>query len=446
MKIVKLVAENFKKLKAVEIAPAGNMIEITGKCEQGKTTILDAIQAALCGQKWDEPVREGQDKGKVVIDLGDKIVTRTFTKAGGGTLTVASKDGAKYPSPQSLLDKLVGKIAFDPLAFSREKDSKKQVEMLLKVVDVVVDPVKLQEISGVKVEIMPNPLDMLNTAYKAVYEDRAVVNRDLDKAKKALEDMPKVEKVEPVLLTELVVEKEELQKINETNKLDREMLKQAITRVEVLKTEEQLLIENIEILERELETVKNQLVVKGNEIFAAGVDKARLQVVVDALQDRDLTEINTKISNADATNKQAQQYTDYQAKLAESEKHQAEANALTAKIEAIKNYKTEIIKNTKFPVPGLDFANGGVTFDGKPFSQASSAQKMRVGIGIGMAGNPELRVIMLDGYESLDSDQRKIVEEMAQEHDFQVWTTSVSSEGVGIYIEDGEIKNLEVAE
>lgn len=445
MKIVKLVAENFKKLVAIEIVPTGNVIEITGKCEQGKTTILDAIMTALCGTKWDEPLRQGTDKGFIRIELDDMIVTRTFTKAGGGTLKVETKDGAKYPSPQTLLDKLVGKIAFDPLLFSKEKDPKKQVEMLLKVVDIKIDSVKLQEISGVKVEASPNPLDMLNAAYKSVYEDRTTTNRQLDAANKVLESLPKVEKVEAVLLTELVVKKERLQKINETNKLDREILQQSISKVEGLKSEKQLLIEKVERLERELGVAKGELVVKGNEIFAAEVDKTRLQVAVDALQDEDLTEINTEIANADATNKQAQQYIDREAKQADVNKYQTDSDNYTAKLKKIIDYKTEIVSKAKFPVPGLDFAGGGVTFEGKPFSQASSAQKMRVGIGIGMAGNPELRVIMLDGYESLDSDQRKIVEEMAQEHDFQVWTTAVSDQGVGIYIEDGEIKTAEVA-
>lgn len=441
MKIVNLVAENFKKLKAVEIIPQGNIIEITGKCEQGKTTVLDAIQAALCGQKWDEPVRQGEEKGKVVVNLGDKIVTRTFTKAGGGTLKVESKDGAKYPSPQALLDKLVGKIAFDPLAFSREKDPKKQVDMLLKVVDIKVDAEHLKTISGVVVPVSPNPLDMLNTAWKTVYENRTISNRQLDTATKARDSLPDVAKVEAVSVVELVAEKEKLQAVNETNKLDRDILQQAIGKVEGLKSEKQLLMKKVERLERELGDAKGELVAKGNEIFTAEIDRTRLQVAVDALQDKDLTEINTKIANADKNNKQAQQYIDRQAKQADVAKYQTESDDYTAKLEAIKKYKTEIISKTKFPVPGLDFSGGGVVFEKKPFSQASGAQKMRVGIGIGMAGNPELRVIMLDGYESLDSDQRKIVKEMAAEHDFQVWTTSVSSEGVGIYIEDGEIKN-----
>ena len=36
MKIIKLVAENLKRLTAVEITPTGNVVEITGKNSAGK--------------------------------------------------------------------------------------------------------------------------------------------------------------------------------------------------------------------------------------------------------------------------------------------------------------------------------------------------------------------------------------------------------------------------
>ncbi|MBP2656236.1 MAG: family ATPase [Firmicutes bacterium] len=440
MKIVKLQAENFKRLKAVEIVPSKRIVEITGKCEQGKTTILDAIQAALCGVKPEEPIRAGKDKAKIVVDLDDKIVTRTFT-ASGGALKVESKDGAKYPSPQALLDKLVGKIAFNPLEFAKA-DSKKQVDMLLHVVDIKVDQNKLKDISGVVVTPMPNPLDMLNAAFKTVYENRTAVNRQLDAAQKVLDSMPEVEKVDPVLLTELVAEKERLETINRDNQSQIDAASQQNKKVHSIALERDAIALEIESIESNLAEAKKRLAVKTKEHDSAEKERVQMQVIVNGIKFEDLTDINTRISKADETNHKAQQYQQRTLKQSEVNSVKADADALTAKLQKIKDYKSEIIKNTKFPVQGLDFANGGVIYNGHPFSQASGAQKMRVGLGIGMAANPELRVVMIDGYESLDSDQRRIVEEMAAEHDFQVWTTSVDSSGkVGIYIEDGEIKH-----
>ncbi len=64
-KIVKLTAENFKRLVAVEIEPTGRIVPITGRNGEGKTSVLDAITAALVGQKdfkIDQPIRQGEEE------------------------------------------------------------------------------------------------------------------------------------------------------------------------------------------------------------------------------------------------------------------------------------------------------------------------------------------------------------------------------------------------
>ena len=47
MKIIKLQAENIKKLRAIEISPDGPVVKITGKNAAGKSTVLDSISWAL---------------------------------------------------------------------------------------------------------------------------------------------------------------------------------------------------------------------------------------------------------------------------------------------------------------------------------------------------------------------------------------------------------------
>ena len=137
MKIIELQAENVKRLKAVEIRPDGTVQVIGGNNAQGKSSVLDAIWLALGGGKASKdtpvPIREGQDHASVRLDLGDLVVTRTWTKK-GTNLKVESADGAAYRSPQSMLDALVGQLSFDPLAFTR-LSPKEQREALLDLVD-----------------------------------------------------------------------------------------------------------------------------------------------------------------------------------------------------------------------------------------------------------------------------------------------------------------------
>jgi DNA repair exonuclease SbcCD ATPase subunit len=440
VKIVKLQAENIKKLKAVEIAPAGNVVKITGACEQGKTTVLDAIMYALGGgdKLPGQPIRQGADKGQITLDLGDMIVTRTFT-AGNSYVKIENKDGFKAPSPQALLDKLIGKLTFDPRVFARA-DAKTQVDMLLKVVDLKIDPAKIYELAGQEFRI-DDPLQALNFAYKTVFDSRTAVNRDLDTAKKALASMPAVEKTEPVSLAELVAEKERLEAINRDNQAQIDAAAEQGRKVRQLASERDAIASEVERIKSTLAEAEKRLAAKTKEHDAAERERVQMQVIANGIHFENLTDINTRIQNADETNKKARQYEERQAKTQEVASHQAKADDLTKKLDAIKAYKEQIVAETKFPVDGLNFAGGGVTYKGLPFEQASSAEKIRVSLAIGMALNPKLKVVLIDGGEALDSKQMAIIEQMAAEHDFQVWITSVDESGkVGIYIEDGEVK------
>jgi hypothetical protein len=55
-----------------------------------------------------KPIREGEEKASVVLDLGDLIVTRTW-KGDSTALDVRGKDGTRYTSPQTMLDALDAK-------------------------------------------------------------------------------------------------------------------------------------------------------------------------------------------------------------------------------------------------------------------------------------------------------------------------------------------------
>ena len=46
MKILKLQAENVKRLKVVEITPDGNVIMIGGPNDAGKSSVLDSMEYA----------------------------------------------------------------------------------------------------------------------------------------------------------------------------------------------------------------------------------------------------------------------------------------------------------------------------------------------------------------------------------------------------------------
>src|SRR3970040_1173840 len=107
MKNIMLTAENGKKLVAVEIHPTGDVVTISGRNGAGKTSVLDSIWWALAGTSaiQKQPIRKGQKRARIRLDMGELIVERKFSES-GSTLAVESADGARYPSPQKMLDAL----------------------------------------------------------------------------------------------------------------------------------------------------------------------------------------------------------------------------------------------------------------------------------------------------------------------------------------------------
>ena len=160
MRIIKLVAENFKKIRAVEITPTGDLIEITGRNGAGKSSILDAIWAALKNADHIQamPIRKGADKARIRLDLGELVVERKFSPS-GSVLTVESDKGARFTSPQGILDKLLGALTFDPLAFVNQ-EPREQFESLRKIVPLEVD------------------LDQLDRLKRTDFDKRTEINRE----------------------------------------------------------------------------------------------------------------------------------------------------------------------------------------------------------------------------------------------------------------------------
>jgi DNA repair exonuclease SbcCD ATPase subunit len=437
MKIIKFKAENVKKLSVVEIVPEKNIIKITGKNEQGKTTVLDSIWWALGGTKdiQDQPIRQGQTEGKIELDLGEIIVTRTFNAKTGGSLEVRNKVGSRAPlkSPQAVIDNLINKNTFDPWSFIKA-DKKKQAEILLGIVNLQIDYEKLEKIAGFKPHSL-DPLEAINEVYKLVYNERVVVNRDLDKAKKALESLPQgTVKTEKVSLVELVSEKERLEKENRDNDEKRSNARQLANEADQVKDS----INDIEAEIQELEIKKAELeasLEKKQELASAAADE------VAQLADNDLTDINSRISKADETNKMAEAWEKQENVIRDVAEFQQESDACTAKLEEIKQYKQDLVNNAKFPIQGLDFGGGGVLYQGLPFEQASGTAKLQVSMAIGMALNPNLRIMQIDEANSIDSEHMRLIEQMAADNDFQIWMTVTDESGqVGVYIEDGEVK------
>ena len=277
MKIIRLESENVKRLKAVEITPEGNMVVIGGENAAGKTSVLDSIMYAIGGKSCvpGEPIRRGEESAIITVELDDLIITRSFT-ATGSYLKVANQDGASFKSPQTMLDKLVGKLSFDPLEFLRFKPQE-QHEMLRSLVGV--------------------DFTELDRERQSIYDARRDLNRDVEKMRGtlALIDYPKDTPDEPVNVDELMVDLKQGREHNEVNQKNRFQLTE-ITKQWQLNHEQSAAIHaKIVELQNQQSTLllaKAELEKQGNEIKA----------IIEGREDIDVTPIEEKIRTSNEIN------------------------------------------------------------------------------------------------------------------------------------------------
>lgn len=403
MKIITLRAENVKRLRAVEITPDGNTVVIAGRNAQGKSSVLDAIWMALAGgagaKETSRPIRDGEKKASVQLDLGDLVVTRKWDQH-GTKLEVSSKDGARYPSPQTILDGLIGKLSFDPLAFA-EQDPKKQLQTLLDVVDLPFDPVEL------------------DAKRRGVYDDRTEVNREMKRLEAQLAGLPAVPDGTPdeeVRAASLAAELFDAEEADRKREAVQERGATAAAEIERLRAE---------LVEAEAEL---NAAAKALEALPDPVDTAPLK---------------ERLDQADATNAAVRAKKERARIEAELAAAREQSEQRTAELEQIDQSKAAAIAAAKMPLQGLSFDEDGVLYQGVPFSQASSAERLRVGIAMAMALNPKIRVIRITDGSLLDSENLALIDEMAGANDFQIWIERVDESGeVGVTIEDGQVAHV----
>jgi len=427
MKIISFTAENIKRLTVVQITPDGNVVEITGKNEQGKTSVLDALWWGLQGtaniQK--APIREGAESAVIKLDMGEVKVTRKFRRKDGGdyttSLLVTNRKFQRQESPQAFLDALFGELTFDPLEFTRLG--------------------KKQQFNALRAFVPAVDFDAVDAANKADYDARTELGRKAKSDRAAAgvivisDDAPTEPVDESALLIELGAAAQHNADI-ETERAKRQTDRNAVddARIEANRLRDQAgeLRAQAEGLITQADTM--DAVTASNETALDAV--APLPLAIDA------EAITMRIENARIDNRTIERAGEKRDMIASAEATEAEAEALTAAMETRAAEVREAIAAVELPVPNISFGNDEILLDDLPFEQASDAVQLRTSLAIAMAANPTLRVIRVRDGSLLDEDAMQMLADAADANDYQIWIERVDNTGeVGFVLEDGHIKS-----
>lgn len=441
MRILRLQAESFKRIVAVDITPEGNLVEITGKNGNGKTSTLDAIWAALGGLAAapKQPIRRDALESRIVLTLGESagaasmVVTRTFRPNKDGTQTtstlkIENAEGATYRSPQTLLDGLLGALTFDPLAFDR-MDPAAQFDTLRRFVPAI-------------------DFEAIEMANRTDYDKRTAANRRAKEARAALAGI----QVNAAIASRPIVDEGALvAKLEEAGKHNAGIAERRANR--------QKYRDDIDRLHREVESefatikrLEEEIITRKSLVQRYEKESAEKQARLDAAgplpEPIDTTALSAEIGQARQANELTRDHCRRKAeheRLIKTVRDEEEAALhLTEAIDLREVNKRKAIAEAKLPVEGISFGTNEVLLGGVPWSQASDAERLVASMQIAMSMNPKLRIIRVRDGSLLDEDSLKLVAAMAAKHDYQVWMERVDSSGkVGVVIEDGRVKAQE---
>lgn len=432
MKIIELFGENVKKIIAVRIRPKENVVVISGANGAGKTSALDLMWFCLGGgdslKDTPQPIRKGQTKARAItvlaepteeeelaIENGEDVtlkplftVTRTWTEK-GTYLKITNAEGKKIQEPpQELLDSFKSRLSFDPLKFSQMKEND-QRELLLKLADI--------------------DLEVLDNEIADIREQRRVQGQEVKLLTGEREEVTRESLPEEAL--SIIEINDELQKANYEN----QQLERNVEGLEDAKHE---------LRKYELEVERFKLIKKGREVYISNHKIIDVSSIKSRLLEAESInqEIRARDRNRDADEKE--------------ENSRAKYDGLTSKVEELEDIKKGILDDAKMPIVGfcnivgkekpagvLGVSDTGVTFNGIPFSQLSTSEKLVVGMGLGMAKNPRLKVLRITDGSLLDDKNMEMIKKMANYYDFQIWIEKVNTSGeIGFFIEEGEVKAI----
>lgn len=428
--------KNIKRVRDVTITPESDahLVLIAGPNMAGKTSLLDAIALVIGGAKLvpDDPVHHGAEAGFAHLEWDNGLTARrTIEKDGTSSLEVKDSTG-KVKSPQALLTKLLGQRLIDPMELLRMPGVDRR-QKLLEIIDV------------------DKQIPKMDAHRQKVYDAREEVGRKVRDAKGERERLGTITDVPPpidvaALSAELEAMKAKQDAAHAAELAHRSALAahdagdSAVRQAQTLVIDlEQKLAEARKTLERrthELMPLKEKVAAAAANLEAATGEWSQLQPRRD--------EIAAELARANEHNKAATAAELMNKRRLEAmrtvEERQAQWDEQAEVLKKIDAKKLAFLAAAKLPVPGLGIADGDITFNGVPLSQASGAEKLRVALGISIAAQSEIKDILIRDAALLDDESMRLVEQVAAESGVRVWLERVGTRDPGaIIIRDGVV-------
>ena len=400
VKVTQLQAENFKRVRAVQLTPAeSGLTVIGGDNRQGKTSVLDAIAWALGGDRFrpSSPMRDGSViPPNIKITLSNGLVVTRSGK--NGALKVTDPAGNK--SGQQLLNSFVETFALDLPRFMSASAKEKAAALL--------------QIIGVG-----DQLAQLERKEADAYQERLAIGRIAEQKAAHAKELPYYEDApdELVSASELIAQQQDILARNGENARKRARRDE---------------------LKRQMEEVGRQLSALRAQYDALTEDYAIACRSAEDLVDESTAELEASIQRIDEINTKVR--TNFEKARAEEDAKgfQGQYAWLTSVIEGLREEKRALLDGADMPLEGLSVDGGELVYLGQRWDNMSGSEQLQVATAIVRRLNPNCGFVLLDGLESMDINTLREFGGWLEAEGLQAIATRVSTgDECAIIIEDG---------
>jgi DNA repair exonuclease SbcCD ATPase subunit len=427
MQVTNIKLQNFRKLKEFEATFEGGVYLITGENKQGKSTLLDAIQILLTGQRTDNNLTDNEEKGFIRMETGGDRkyeVELRYTKANPrGIITVKDMETKLSTTRQTMLQEIFKYQEFDAsefLSMSNTADGRKR---------------QVQIITALLPKPILEEIEKVDAEYSKTYEERRQANATVSSLQGEIKGIGKPDNIEEVEKLEV----KDIEQLKATEQKRRDMTQQAYDKIREgreLVEKEKRIEGAIEYKTKEVEELKVRLEqiqkdISESETYIAEQRKQlsetkkaveRKRADLAAFNESIPADVTEELLGAESHNNKIEQAARYRAKEKELQEAITEAAKKSENLDALQAKKSGIIKDgTNGIVPGLEITEDGLMLEGRHFRKdtVSTSEAVVIATRIIMAANPTTKVFRISRGESLGQEALDGLVEFATKNGYQ---------------------------
>lgn len=468
MKITKIKIKNMFGIKEYEAG--SKSLELSGKNGAGKTSVIDAIRYALTNKSnRDYIVRNGETEGEILIETDAGLTINRKPRTTRSDYKSIKKNGAEVPNPETFLKDIFTELQLNPVEFM-SMDKRRQNAIIL---DMIEFPWDLNWIKTQFGEIVPdvnyeqNILQVLNDIQAEngfYYRKRQDINRDVRNKTAFIADIGdelptgyNAKTWEEANLSDLYREIETIRNRNDQiekakhivenrdNKVrkfeaDREISIATLDREinfkanqisnEITRLREQ--IKALELEQSNLEDKKADKIEVIEQTYKANIAKydAEVEEYKD-IADKEIKPLTELIEKAELTEKMKSYLNEYKRMnllQMDIEELSVVAQELTDKIEKARMLPGEVLQTAMIPIKGLSVKDGIPLINGLPVTNLSEGEKLDLCIDVAVQKPNALQIILIDGVETLSTDNRERLYEKCKSKGLQFIATRTTDD------------------